>query len=151
MTSEEILSKTFKILSAISQQELLAFAEFLKSKEKKQEAAGEFHVRIKRLGFRKDLNYDKIGELLEEIAGAARWWRPMQTSFYTLTTKTRRNMRKLNNGLKNSLLSRLILNLSGFRERNQQRQNCNKHYCSSHQAQILPTMTACQPFCGRQI
>lgn len=72
MTSEEVLSETFKSLSAIRQQELLDFAEFLKSKEIKQEAAGEFRVRSKRMGFRKDLNYDNIGELLEEIEGAAR-------------------------------------------------------------------------------
>lgn len=72
MTSDEVLSETFKGLSAIRQQELLDFAEFLKSKEKKQEAAGEFHVRSKRMGFRKDLDYNNIGELLEEIEGAAR-------------------------------------------------------------------------------
>jgi hypothetical protein len=47
MTSEEVLSETFKSLSAIHNQELLDFAEFLKSKEKKQEAAREFHVRDK--------------------------------------------------------------------------------------------------------
>ena len=29
----------------------------------------EFRVRSKRLGYRKDLNYDNIGELLEEIEG----------------------------------------------------------------------------------
>lgn len=34
-----------------------------------QENPKEFRVRSKRLGFRKDLNYDNIGELLEEIEG----------------------------------------------------------------------------------
>ena len=65
------MSETFKSLSAVLQQELLDFAEFLKSKEKKQEAPKEFRVRSKRMGFRKDLNYDNIGELLIEIEGAA--------------------------------------------------------------------------------
>jgi predicted DNA-binding antitoxin AbrB/MazE fold protein len=35
-----------------------------------QENSKEFRVRSKHLGFRKDLNYDKTGELLEEIEDA---------------------------------------------------------------------------------
>lgn len=34
------------------------------------ETSKEFRVRSKHLGFRKDLNYDKTSELLEEIEGA---------------------------------------------------------------------------------
>lgn len=34
-----------------------------------QENPKKFRVRSKRLGYRKDLNYDNIGELLEEIEG----------------------------------------------------------------------------------
>ena len=37
-----------------------------------QENPKEFRIRSKHLGFRKDLNYDNIGELLEEIEGAAK-------------------------------------------------------------------------------
>ncbi len=32
----------------------------------------EFNVRSKRLGFRKDLNYDKTSELIEEIEGVGK-------------------------------------------------------------------------------
>jgi len=34
-----------------------------------QEDAKKFRVRSKRLGFRKDLNYDKTSRLIEEIEG----------------------------------------------------------------------------------
>lgn len=42
MTSEEVLSETFKTLSAIRQQELLDFAEFLKNKEKNRKRQKNF-------------------------------------------------------------------------------------------------------------
>jgi predicted DNA-binding antitoxin AbrB/MazE fold protein len=37
-----------------------------------KEASKKFHVRSKHLGFRKDLNYDKMSELLEEIEGVGK-------------------------------------------------------------------------------
>jgi hypothetical protein len=69
MTSEEVLTETYKSLSAMRKRELLDFAEFLKGKEKGQKTAEEFHVKSKRMGFRPDLNYDKTSELIEEIEG----------------------------------------------------------------------------------
>jgi hypothetical protein len=72
MTSEEVLTETYKSLSAVRKQELLDFAEFLKGKEIGQKVAKEFYVRSKRMGFRKDLNYDKTSELIEEIEGAGK-------------------------------------------------------------------------------
>jgi hypothetical protein len=55
MTTEEVLTETYKSLSAVRKQELLDFAEFLKGKEKGQKFAEKFHVRGKRMGFRKGL------------------------------------------------------------------------------------------------
>jgi len=53
-------------------QEVLDFVEFIESKEAKPKKPKEFRVRSKRMGFRKKLDYDNIGELLEEIEGAAK-------------------------------------------------------------------------------
>ena len=70
MTVEETVLEKVKVLPPNRKQEVLDFVEFLESKEAKPENGKEFRVKSKRMGFRKDLDYDNIGELLEQIEGA---------------------------------------------------------------------------------
>jgi hypothetical protein len=72
MTVEEVLMEKVKVLPPSRKQEVLDFVEFIESREAKSENVKEFHIRSKRMGFRKDLDYDNIGELLEHIEDAAK-------------------------------------------------------------------------------
>lgn len=72
MTVEEVLMEKVKVLPPNRKQEVLDFVEFIESKEAKPQSMKEFRVRSKRMGFRNDLDYDNIGELLDEIEGAAK-------------------------------------------------------------------------------
>ncbi len=72
MTVEETVLEKVKVLPMNRKQEVLDFVEFLESRETKPENIKEFRVRSKRMGFRTDLDYDNIGELLEQIEGAAK-------------------------------------------------------------------------------
>ena len=72
MTVEETVLEKVKVLPMNRKQEVLDFVEFLESREAKPENIKEFRVRSKRMGFRNDLDYDNIGEMLEQIEGAAK-------------------------------------------------------------------------------
>jgi len=72
MTVEETVLEKVKVLPMNREQAVLDFVELLESRETKPENVKEFRVRSKRMGFRNDLDYDNIGELLEQIEGAAK-------------------------------------------------------------------------------
>ena len=69
MTIEQSVLEKIKVLPINRQQEVLDFAEFLESKKEKRQNVKEFRIKSKRMGFRKDLNYDKTSELIEIIEG----------------------------------------------------------------------------------
>ena len=69
MTIEQAVLEKIKVLPINRQQEVLDFAEFLESKKEKRQNVKEFRIKSKRMGFRKDLNYDKTSELIEIIEG----------------------------------------------------------------------------------
>ena len=69
MTIEQAVLEKIKVLPINRQQEVLEFAEFLESKKEKRRNVKEFRIKSKRMGFRKDLNYDKTSELIEIIEG----------------------------------------------------------------------------------
>ena len=69
MTIEQAVLEKIKVLPINRQQEVLEFAEFLESKKEKRQNVKEFRIKSKRMGFRKDLNYDKTSELIEIIEG----------------------------------------------------------------------------------
>ena len=69
MTIEQSVLEKIKVLPINRQQEVLEFAEFLESKKEKRQNVKEFRIKSKRMGFRKDLNYDKTSELIEIIEG----------------------------------------------------------------------------------
>ncbi|MDQ3087282.1 MAG: hypothetical protein M3Q78_01645 [Acidobacteriota bacterium] len=69
MTVEETVLEKVKVMPMNRKLEVLDFVEFIESKEAKPKSPKEFRVRSKRMGFRKDLDYDKTSKLLEKIEG----------------------------------------------------------------------------------